>query len=221
MHAISRSARPQFPVNARLIQSLSVTAGSLAIGLSAQGAAVKITLNATIVAGGANGLVTDLTGDSIADVAFSSIQNATANLVRFKIDPLVGPGSGPVRAFKSGAYFGATARFVTGGFGTQYMPVIPGGGTINYLNPISFTDTRISGGTILGYLAVSATSDSTTRSITLTRLIFDETTPGTRPVSGLVGEPEWVPVPEPSNGLLGLALGAAGVLRRRRESRAA
>jgi hypothetical protein len=90
---------------------------------------------------------------------------------------------------------------------------------IKYLNPISFSDTRINGGvSTLGYLEVHAFNNSPGQhTVALTRLVFDDasTTLGTAGLSTSATYTTWVAVPEPSSfGLL--ALGAGGLLARRR-----
>jgi hypothetical protein len=94
-----------------------------------------------------------------------------------------------------------------------------------YLNPITFTDQRINGGSPTGgWLQVNAyNTDLTSHTVELARLIFDTestTRPAFTSVPGL--QNEWVAaVPEPGSNLALLALGAGGLTLRRRLKRGA
>jgi hypothetical protein len=106
-------------------------------------------------------------------------------------------------------------------------------GSAAYLNPITFTDQRINGGAPTGgWLQVNAYNTSaTSHTVELGRLIFDDestTRPGFSAVPGAQtawsavpgAQTAWSAVPEPSSlGLL--ALGAGGLLARRRRAMAA
>jgi hypothetical protein len=101
--------------------------------------------------------------------------------------------------------------------GTGTVPL-----SASYLNPITFTDQRINGGSPTGaWLQVNAFNTNTTNhTVELSRLIFD-TESTTRPAFASIpgAQTEWSAVPEPSSlGLL--ALGAGGLLLRRRRAAA-
>ena len=94
---------------------------------------------------------------------------------------------------------------------------------IKYLNPVTFTDSRINGGLPTdGYLEVnSIAAGSTANSVTLTRFVFDDAST-TRP-TGVSTTTPYTPavlIPEPSSLTL-LALGAGGLLARRNRKKAA
>jgi hypothetical protein len=183
---------------------------------------VQITLTGNKISSTGNQLVADLTGDRNADVAFSdswtdtnsagvkvngqwvwaSMVNLVGGGVEFLVDPIFAAGVGDA-----------------GGSG-------PGPLSAAYLNPITFTDTRINGGiTTAAWLQVNAFNTSaTSHTVELARLIFD-TESTTRPVFGSVpgGQTEWQvsAVPEPGSNLALLALGAGGLTLRRRLKRTA
>jgi hypothetical protein len=91
-----------------------------------------------------------------------------------------------------------------------------------YLNPITFTDQRINGGSPTdGWLQVNAyNTNSTSHTVEFARLIFDDAST-TRPAFASVpgAQTEWLAVPEPSSFLL-LTLGAGGLIARRRRQAA-
>ena len=101
----------------------------------------------------------------------------------------------------------------------------PGVQSTAYLNPITFTDSRINGGlATAGWLQVNAFNTSaTSHTVELARLIFD-TESTARPSYTSIPDvlPTWVSaVPEPGSNLALLALGAGGLTLRRRLKRAA
>jgi hypothetical protein len=96
----------------------------------------------------------------------------------------------------------------------------------SYLNPITFTDQRINGGSPTGaWLQVNAFNTSaTSHTVELSRLIFDDestTRPGFGSVPDVQTEWQVSAVPEPGSNLALLALGAGGLTLRRRLKRAA
>ena len=99
-------------------------------------------------------------------------------------------------------------------------------GVASYLNPITFTDSRINGGVPTeAWLQVNAFNTSArNHTVEFARLIFDDGST-TRPVFGSFPEvqPEWQvsAVPEPGSNLALLALGAGGLTLRRRPKRTA
>ena len=91
-----------------------------------------------------------------------------------------------------------------------------------------FSDSRIGGGVLSGWLDVTAEASDSLRSIQIHRLIFDDASP-VAPLGVAYTDPafaEWDPsgvsvIPEPGTNLGLLALGAGGLLIRRRLKRAA
>lgn len=191
---------------------------------SSQAATVQITLTGNKISStGGNQLVADLTGDNIDDVEFGR-----ARFYKSSVEVEVGPAGGPlgdfVYALSSGTSFYVEARFdrAGGGVGRGYSNG-EGGQATSYLNPITFTDSRINGGAPTeGWLQVNAFNNiSADHTVELSRLIFDDAST-TRPAFATLPDPqtEWGGVPEPS--VLGLlALGAGGLLLRRSRAKAA
>ena len=112
------------------------------------------------------------------------------------------------------AIFGGVGESVSVGAGVQ---------STSYLNPITFTDSRINGGAATeGWLQVNAFNTSATdHTVELSRLIFDDAS-ATRPTFASIPgtQTEFSAVPEPSSlGLL--ALGVGGLLLRRSRAKAA
>lgn len=184
---------------------------------------MQITLTGNKISStGGNQLVADLTGDNIDDVEFGR-----ARFYKSSVEVEVGPAGGPlgdfVYALSSGSSFYVEARFMSvGGVGRGYSNG-EGGQATSYLNPITFTDSRINGGAPTeGWLQVNAFNNiSADHTVELSRLIFDDAST-TRPAFATLPDPqtEWGGVPEPS--VLGLlALGAGGLLLRRSRAKAA
>jgi hypothetical protein len=189
---------------------------------SSQAATVQITLTGNKISStGGNQLVADLTGDGVADVVFSSESPGTA-----RVFALVNGGYVLARRWTLG--YAVRAGFAGGGIGEDFLV-----GTqlldASYLNLVTFTDTRINGGApMYGYLQVNAFNTSATdHTVELSRLIFDDastTLPVFTEIPGV--QTEWDPsgvsvIPEPGYNLGLLALGAGGLLIRRRLKRAA
>jgi hypothetical protein len=192
----------------------------------AQAASVQITLNGNkISTTGGNQLVADLTGDNLVDVKLDDeLQISGVDNV------LLGINGGLVFArqyfdpFRLVVGFSIDANFyyTFTGVGDAFENGVDVLSTV-YLNPITFSDSRINGGaTTSGWLEVNAFNTSyTDHTVQLTRLIFDDAST-TRPVFAEIPgtQTEWAAVPEPSSlGLL--ALGAGGLALRRSRSRKA
>lgn len=192
---------------------------------SSQAATVQITLAGNKISStGGNQLNADLTGDTIADLVFA-------------FSALVGPGGVKAYVAKPGGgadgigaefvqsspnfSYKADARFSNGvGVKSDSGPSVQ---SVSYLNPVTFSDSRINGGSPTGgWLQVNAFNTSASNhTMEFSRLIFDAsstTRPGFASIPG--AQTEWGAVPEPSSlGLL--ALGAGGLLTRRRREKAA
>ncbi len=195
--------------------------GALAIaGASAANAAtVQITFNGSYISStGGNHLVTDFGGD----------------------------GDNEIRGFRSGnqagvKVTGTTMAYAYGYGGVKVASVVGGGrrfnigdGSVRGVSTLSvlFSDASIRGGApTIGYLDLTASIVGSNKSVTVNRLIFDEDTGGalnglnvnttyqtyvTAPAGGGTSA-----VPEASTSLGLLALGAGGLLTRRRQKRAA
>jgi hypothetical protein len=89
--------------------------------------------------------------------------------------------------------------------------------------PYAFSDSRINNASLSsGYLDIEAVTGGRVASLQIHRLIFDDasTTAPTGLSTASTGIAEWGAVPEPSSFAL-LALGAGGLLARRRRAKAA
>ena len=200
-----------------------------ATAASSQAATVQITLlNNKISSTGGNQLIADLTGDGFADITLSYALAGTA-IVEVNVN-----NTGFVRAgySRNVVFFGqfpqfipmhkADAQFSGPGVGaSRGTGALPQ--TATYLNLFTFQDSRINGDAVTNaWLEVHAFNTSRTdHTVELTRLIFDDSST-TRPVfTEIPGtQTEWGAVPEPSSfGML--ALGAGGLLARRRRAKQA
>ena len=190
--------------------------GALAIvgASAANGATVQITFNGSYISStGGNHLVTDFGGDGTGDNLRGFTEAAGVRL-----------------------YWGT--GYQVGGAFNNFVPIVfveqasamgsfGGGGTVNLrgiTRGVSFTDANVrDGASTLGYLDITSTVDGTDKRVTVNRLIFDDATGGT--IAGLNVNTTYATyvanaVPEPSSlGLL--ALGAGGLLARRRRAMAA
>jgi hypothetical protein len=206
------------PQNAK---TLLGTLAAASAASSSQAALVQITLSGNQVSSNnGNNLVADITGDSLPDLVFANVQRRPG----FYPAASVQINGGLVFASSSGSAAQGDAQFAVGGIGVASTQIQSSGINIKYLNPITFSDSRINGGSATqGYLEVnSRVVRGSTASVVLTRLVFNDAST-TLPGSGLgtgTTYTEWTPVPEPSSlGLL--ALGAGGLLARRRVKREA
>jgi len=203
----------------KTIKQHSLAAAALTGGLVGTGhaATVQITLTGNALSStGGNTLFGDLTGDGTADVFFVSPNFGNFRAQVNILGALISAGGS-----NSTGYF-LDAQFANSGVGTARIVVFTPR-SINYLNPITFTDSRINGGaTTNGYLQVNAFSTSDSRhTVALTRLVFDDasTIAPTGLSTGTTYTP-WVVIPEVSSLVL-LALGAGGLAFRRNRKQAA
>lgn len=216
------------------IKSKALVAGAITGGLAAasHAATVQITLTGNMISfNGGNQLVADITGDGTDDVTFSNVVSAS-NEVAININGDRASASSQVVTSRiytsSGTFvysfsqFNADAQFANSGVGTP-APVASLARNIKYLNPVTFTDSRINGGLPTdGYLEVNSIAAGLgANSVTLTRFVFDDAST-TRPTGVLTTTQytEAVLIPEPSSLTL-LALGAGGLLARRNRKKAA
>ena len=203
--------------------------GALALSAttaSSQAATVQITLAGNKISSiGGDQLNADLTGDGVND-----LMPLTGNLLSNGVYVRLSGGEGLGAVCASGTEFGVNG-FVDASFGNGRGSGGAGVGfgvpplSRSYLNPVTFSDTRINGGVATeGWLQVDAWSASgLEHTVELSRLIFDDastTRPGFTSIPGV--QTEWVAaVPEPGSNLALLVLGANGLTLRRRLNRAA
>ena len=194
---------------------------------SSQAATVQITLTGNSVStNGGNQLVADLTGDGVSNIVFDRVLIQTDVLVGVGVAFLTTNGRYARAGWYDGGFYNLADIGGAGGYGRGVGTSSSNGpspGSVGYLNPVTFTDSRINGGAATnGYLQVNAfNTSSTNHTVELTRLIFDDAST-TRPAFASIpgAQAEWGAVPEPSSlGLL--ALGAGGLLLRRSRAKAA
>ena len=190
-----------------------------ALALAAAGAATHSNA-ATVQISFANNVLTsasdanfspDLTGDSIADIYYMSSSRSLA---------LVAGGIGIL------ASADALGRRYMAHVGGADAYAIRGSAVLRGLVQMTFSDNAINGAQVTGgWLDVTASSNPMGASLQINRLIFDDSSVSapTGITAATTGLSEWSAtsaVPEPSSlGLL--ALGAGGLLARRRRSMAA
>jgi hypothetical protein len=184
---------------------------------SSQAATVQITLTGNKISStGGNQLTADLTGDSVDDVSIGDFR-VRGDEVFFDLN------GGRVRAeYTTTSNYFARAGFTSVGVGVFDDIVSVGPASSRFMGAITFTDNRINGGVVTeAWLEVYAVASDSDQSVEMTRLIFDDastTRPAFTEIPGT--QTEWSAVPEPSSlGLL--ALGAGGVLLRRRRAKQA
>lgn len=196
---------------------------------SSQAATVQITLDGNKISYlGGNQLVADLTGDGVDDLNLSGASIEGAGLESASVFVSF-PGGQFLRAYVSaGNAAKVDASFAGSGVGTASnsgktnVPVVA-----TYLNPITFQDTRINGGSVTSaWLETTAGRDAggADTYVLFSRLIFDDestTRPAYTSIPGVEDEWQVSAVPEPGQNLALLALGAGGLLMRRRAKRAA
>jgi hypothetical protein len=190
---------------------------------SSQAATVQITLTGNKISSTGNQLVADLTGDGNADLALNNAW-ASAGAARVMVNggwvwATEGFMSGGVRHYSVDANFASGAVGNAGGSG-------PGPRTASYLNPISFTDPQINGGSTTGgwVHVIAYNTSATSHTVELSRLIFDDAStvrPSFPTIPSVQTEWQVSAVPEPGSNLALLALGAGGLTLRRRLKRAA
>lgn len=190
---------------------LATAAGATA----ANAATVQITLGNNYVQnalhGGTTYFSSDLTGDDEDDSLFGVTSTVGAGVIV--------PGFG---------YLAKALRTSSGGKNAYVGAAnLVGDGSVRNLVPFSFSDERINGGRgTNGFLDMTAKMEGSLYEVRLNRLIFDDlsTTAPAGITTATTGLDEWSEVsavPEPSAGLALLALGAGGLLTRRRTQRAA
>ena len=192
----------------RFIVGALATAGASA----ANGATVQITVlnNYVSVSTGLSNFMPDLTGDGAGDVmAFNGSYGSIAMVFDAGPGQLLGMAAG--NAVWLGGVYGPSSPY-------------------RALVGFTFSDYRINGNAQTnGFLDMTATGGANER-IQIHRLIFnnENTTAPTGVTTATTGLEEWMPsgggtsaVPEASTSLGLLALGAGGILTRRRQKRAA
>ena len=180
-----------------------------------QAALVQITFTNNFVkntaAGGATNLLLDLTGDGINDVR-GAVQPQLAGINSVYSSNLRAVAHFVPASYSNRVRVGQNATNQSG-----YSNL-----TLNGLTPFFFQDASINGGAKTeGFAEFTSTSVGSEYTVTLHRLIFDDSNPiAATPDIGTTYPTFGAAIPEPSSlGLL--ALGAGGLLARRRRVQAA
>ena len=210
---------------ASLGQSLATASGALAASVAAtQASTVQITLTGNKLTTITNTLNADVSGDGINDFNINQAVRGASNLLLVINNERVSAANFTYYSIRR---FAVDAQFAANGVG---VALISGGVNpynIKYLNPLSFTDARINAGArTQGYLELNVfNSSQTSHTIALTRLVFNDTSTTLSKIglSTSAIYSAFVPVtvvPEPSTSFGLLALGAGGLLIRRRRREA-
>ena len=208
----------------RFIVGALATAGASV----ANGATVQITFANNVLSNttGFTNFSFDLTGDGVNDIgsfAAGLTSGWTGNVLVAGQAKLSSPPYAKGQFVPGSLYAVVGAAIAAGSTGTTTIAVA------RNLIPISFTDARINGGfATSGWLDMTASAVIGNASIQVNRLIFDDASP-VAPLGVAYTDPafaEWDPsgvsvIPEPGTNLGLLALGAGGLLIRRRLKRAA
>ena len=203
---------------------------ALAAGAStAQAATVQITFENNVLTASSSSGYLDLTGDGGLDIYGSVVPKSTSGVPGVMLFLKSGPR--PIDA----VYAGATQSWDGSPTSAKWFSVKVGNGdwegglddqSQRALATIRFADARINDGDYTtGFLDITAKSGSSGTSIQIHRLIFDDTSTSLPDFNPITDVPtEWgtvSAVPEASTSLGLLALGAGGLLTRRRLKRAA
>jgi hypothetical protein len=197
--------------------------GAMAITATTSGAhaaIVQITLSGNKISSTeGNQLNSDLTGDNTQDLLFSTFIISEGVY-------LIIPGLGSAKAWVNWGNIGYVAMVrgdqdILLGGGTSYMG--RNLKSITGMLPITFSDTRINrGGTTEAWVELKAYNSGTfSHTAEFSRLIFNDasmTLPFFEEIPGVLTEWQASAVPEPSGfAATSLLLGAAGLIRRRKE----